>query len=193
MHKDPLHRGCFLMNAAKTVMQLKNHPSICYWTIFNEAWGQFDSDEVYETFKGWDDTRFIDSTSGWFRRKNSDVDSRHVYFKKVKITGDGVKPLILSEFGGKTYKAEGHIFNPEKSYGYGGCGDISELNRAVAALYMDEVVPCVKNGLCGAIYTQVSDVEDEINGLLTYDRRVEKLTSETMCPVAEALMGAMEE
>jgi beta-galactosidase/beta-glucuronidase len=193
MHKDHLHRICFLMNAAKTVMQLKNHPSICYWTIFNEAWGQFDSDEVFETFKGWDDTRFIDSTSGWFRRKNSDVDSRHVYFRKVKLTGDGVKPLVLSEFGGKTYKAEGHIFNPEKSYGYGGCDSLAALNDAVAALYYDEVVPCVHQGLCAAIYTQVSDVEDEINGLLTYDRRVEKLNEQTMLGVAEALARAIEE
>ena len=192
LHKDQLHRLCFLMNAAKTVTQLKNHPSICYWTIFNEAWGQFDSDEVFETFKTWDDTRFIDSTSGWFRRKKSDMDSRHVYFRKVKLTGDGVKPLILSEFGGKTYKTEGHIFNPEKSYGYGGCGDIAELNKAVAALYMDEILPCIPKGLCGAIYTQVSDVEDEINGLLTYDRRVEKLTESAMAPVAEALYKAME-
>ena len=192
LHKDQLHRTSFLLNAAKTVMQLKNHPSICYWTIFNEAWGQFDSDEVYETFRQWDDTRFIDSTSGWFRRKKSDVDSRHVYFKKVKLTGDGRKPLVLSEFGGKTYKTGGHIFNPEKSYGYGGCGDIAELNKAVAALYMDEIVPCIRNGLCAAIYTQVSDVEDEINGLLTYDRRVEKLTESAMVPVAEALKRAME-
>ena len=192
MHSDHLHRLSFLMNAAKTVTQLKNHPSICYWTIFNEAWGQFDSDEVFETFRGWDDTRFIDSTSGWFRRKKSDVDSRHVYFKKVKLVGDGVKPLVLSEFGGKTYKTEGHIFNPRKSYGYGGCETIDALNAAVAALYLDEIVPCVRNGLCGAIYTQVSDVEDEINGLLTYDRRVEKLLCETMLPVAEALNKALE-
>ena len=193
MHKDQLHRLCFLMNAAKTVTQLKNHPSICCWTIFNEAWGQFDSDEVYETFKTWDDTRFIDSTSGWFRRNKSDVDSRHEYFKKVKLTGDGVKPLVLSEFGGKTYKTEGHIFNPEKSYGYGGCEDIASLNNAVAARYLEEIVPCIRKGLCAAIYTQVSDVEDEINGLLTYDRRVEKLTETAMLPVAEALKAAMEE
>ena len=193
LHKDKLHRLCFLMNAAKTVMQLKNHPSICYWTIFNEAWGQFDSDDVFETFSGWDDTRFIDTTSGWFRREKSHVDSRHVYFRKIKLSGDGVKPLVLSEFGGKTYKTENHIFNPEKSYGYGGCDSLENLNKAVAALYMDEILPCVKKGLCAAIYTQVADVEDEINGLLTYDRRVEKLREETMIPVAKALAAALEE
>ena len=193
LHRDQLHRSRFLMSMIKTVKQLRNHPSICYWTIFNEAWGQFDSDYVFGEFKKLDDTRFVDSTSGWFRRKQSDVDSRHVYFKKVRLKGDGKLPLVLSEFGGKTYKAEGNIFNPEKSYGYGGCGTLEELNKAVAALYMDEIVPCIRNGLCAAIYTQVSDVEDEINGLLTYDRKVEKLKPEVMLPVAEALARTIRE
>ncbi|MBQ7002147.1 MAG: glycoside hydrolase family 2 [Oscillospiraceae bacterium] len=192
LHKDENHRRMFKACAKAAVEQLKNHPSVCYWTIFNEAWGQFDSDNVYEWFKTLDDTRFIDSTSGWFRRKKSDVDSRHVYFKKVKLAGDGVKPLVLSEFGGKTYKAEGHLFNPDKSYGYGGCETLDDLNQAVETLYREEIIPCIERGLCAAIYTQVSDVEDEINGLLTYDRKVEKLRPEVMRPVAEALQKAIE-
>ena len=193
LHGDPRERKMFLEGMTATVNQLKNHPCICYWTIFNEAWGQFDSDNVYETFKKLDDTRFIDSTSGWFRRKKTDVDSRHVYFRKVKLKGDGKKPLVLSEFGGKTYKCEGHVFNPDKSYGYGGCDSLQALSEAVSNLYKDEILPCAKNGLCAAIYTQVSDVEDEINGLLTYDRAVEKLNAETMLPIAEALQKAVEE
>ena len=191
LHKDELSRKRFLEGAAAVVNQLRNHPCICYWTIFNEAWGQFDSDNVYEQFKLLDDTRFIDSTSGWFRQKKSDVDSRHVYFRKVKLQGDGVKPLVLSEFGGKTYKAEGHIFNPDKSYGYGGCETREALNDAVVKLYVEEIVPCAKNGLCAAIYTQVSDVEDEINGLVTYDRKVEKLDAPRMLEVAAALQQAV--
>jgi len=192
LHGDVVSRKRFLEGAAATVNQLKNHPCICCWTIFNEAWGQFDSDNVYEQFRQLDDTRFIDSTSGWFRRKKSDVDSRHVYFRKVRLHGDGRKPLVLSEFGGKTYKAEGHVFNPDKSYGYGGCETREALNEAVVKLYMDEIVPCAGAGLCAAVYTQVSDVEDEINGLLTYDRKVEKLDAEKMLPVAAALQQAME-
>ena len=171
---------------------MKNHPSICLWTIFNEAWGQFDSDNIYEWFRTLDDTRFIDTTSGWFRREKSDVDSRHVYFRKVNLKGDGKKPLILSEFGGKTYKAENHVFNPDKSYGYGGCGTLEQLNTAVKKLYLEEVLPCIEKGLCAAIYTQVSDVEDEINGVMTYDRKICKLQPETMVPVAAALQKAME-
>ena len=193
LHRDQLHRTQFLLSMVKTVFQLRSHPCICYWTIFNEGWGQFASDEVYEQFAEYDNTRFVDSTSGWFRRKLSDVDSRHVYFKKVQLKGDGKRPLVLSEFGGKTYKEEGHIFNPEKVYGYGGCETREDLNKAVAALYNDEILPCIKNGLCAAIYTQVSDVEDEINGLLTYDRKVEKLNPETMLPIAQALQKANRE
>ena len=192
LHKDEASREMFRKCAEALVKQLKNHPSICLWTIFNEAWGQFDSDNVYTWFKQLDDTRFIDATSGWFRREKSDVDSRHVYFRKVKLKGDGRKPLILSEFGGKTYKAVGHLFNPDKSYGYGGCETLEQLNKAVEKLYMEEIVPSIRNGLCASIYTQVSDVEDEINGLLTYDRKLCKLTQETMVPVAEALRAALE-
>ena len=192
LHKDAQTRRKFLTGMEATVGQLKNHPCICYWTIFNEGWGQFDSDNVYEQFRKLDDTRFIDTTSGWFRREKTDVDSRHVYFRKVKLKGDGKKPLVLSEFGGKTFKCEGHVFNPDKSYGYGGCDSLCSLQQAVKKLYMDEVLPCVKQGLCAAVYTQVSDVEDEINGLLSYDRKVEKLSADEMLPVTEALQNAIE-
>ena len=191
LHPNPYERQRFLQCMEATVNQLKNHPSICYWTIFNEAWGQFDSNSVYEQFKKLDDTRFIDSTSGWFRQKKSDVDSRHVYFRKVNLKA-GEKPLVLSEFGGKTYKAEGHVFNPDKSYGYGGCETLEALNDALVKLYTEEIIPNAKKGLCAAIYTQVSDVEDEINGLVTYDRKVEKVDPAKMLPIAEALQQAME-
>ena len=191
--KDKADREVFLREAKATVEQLYNHPCICYWTIFNEGWGQFDCDEVYEKFIHFDNTRFIDTTSGWFRRKRTDVDSRHVYFGKLeKLKGDGVKPLVLSEFGGKTYKVEGHIFNPDKSYGYGGCDTLERLNGEVEKLYMDGILPCIEKGLCASIYTQVSDVEDEINGLVTYDRKVEKLKPEVMLPVARALQERIE-
>ena len=191
-HKDPAGRRAFLDGMQATVKQLKNHPCIFYWTIFNEGWGQFESDKVYEQLRALDDTRWIDSTSGWFRRKKTDVDSRHVYFRKVNLKG-GEKPLVLSEFGGFSYKVEGHVFNTDKEYGYGSYDSLEAFGEAVAAVYREQVVESAKNGLCAAVYTQVSDVEDEINGLLTYDRKVEKLTAEIMLPVAEALQAAVRE
>ena len=186
-------RQMFLQFMEAEVNQLRNHPCICQWTIFNEAWGQFDSDNVFDQFVKLDDTRWIDATSGWFRQKKSPIDGRHVYFRKVELEADGKKPMVLKEFGGYTYKAEGHIFNSDKSYGYGTQQTLEDLNEAVRKLYMEEILPCVRKGLCGSIYTQVSDVEDEINGLLTYDRRVEKLLPEVMLPVARALQEALEE
>ena len=191
LHPDQDTRTFFRNAMAATVEQLRSHPSIVYWTIFNEGWGQFCADEMYHELRAQDDTRWIDATSGWFRRKETDVDSRHVYFRKVRLKGDGKKPLVLSEFGGKTYKAEGHIFNPEKTYGYGGCETPEALAAAMEKLYLQEVLPCIGRGLCAAVYTQVSDVEDEINGLLTYDRKVCKLTPETMLPIAEKLTEAL--
>ena len=193
LHKDAKIRQGFYKGMEATVAQLKNHPCICYWTIFNEGWGQFDSDRVFEQFRHLDDTRFIDTTSGWFRRKKTDVDSRHVYFRKVKLQGDGKKPLVLSEFGGKTYRCDGHVYNPDKTYGYGGCQSLEALAGAMESLYLDEVLPCIQKGLCAAVYTQVSDVEDEINGILTYDRKMCKLNPETMLPIAKALQEAMQD
>ena len=192
LHRDERSRNAFRQGAADAVNQLKNHPCICYWTIFNEGWGQFDSDRVCGWFRTLDATRFIDTTSGWFRGKNTDVDSRHQYFGKLRLTGDGLRPLVLSEFGGKTWRVEGHIFNPDKTYGYGACPTREALNEAVAALYRESIVPAVEKGLCAAIYTQVSDVEDEVNGLITYDRRVVKLDADTMLPISRALQDAME-
>ena len=191
LHRDPRSRKRFLEGMEATVNQLKNHPSICYWTVFNEAWGQFDSDNVFDAFLELDDTRFVDATSGWFRQKKSQVDSYHVYFRKVRLKA-GQRPLVLSEFGGKTYRAEGHVFNPDKTYGYGGCETLEALNEALVKLYAEEIIPLAKEGLCAAIYTQVSDVEDEINGLVTYDRKVEKVDPAKFLPVAEALRKAME-
>lgn len=185
-HRNKACRQRFLSGMAATVNQLYSHPSICYWTIFNEGWGQFDSDRVYEQMKALDDSRFIDTTSGWFRRKKSDVDSRHVYFKPIRLKGDG-RPLVLSEFGGYSYKIPGHVFNTEQTYGYGKFEDPKAFADAVERLYLEQVIPAVKTGLCAAIYTQVSDIEDETNGILTYDRKECKLPSETMQAIAEKL------
>ena len=192
MHRDPATRDAFLRGMEATVNQLKNHPCILYWTIFNEGWGQFDSDNVYHHLKAMDDTRWIDSTSGWFRRTETDVDSRHVYFKPIKLKA-GEKPLVLSEFGGYSFKPEGHVFNTEQTYGYGKFEDQNAFADAVEKLYREQVIPAVKNGLCAAIYTQVSDVEDETNGLLSYDRKAAKLTPERMILIANALRDALTE
>ena len=186
-HKDPKTRERFLQSMEQTVAQLSNHPCILYWTIFNEGWGQFDSDNVYQKFRALDDTRIIDTTSGWFRRKCSDVESLHIYFGPWNQIRPSKKPVVLSEFGGYTYPVKEHLFNPDNAYGYKACASQEEFQSQILALYGNKVIPAISKGLCGAICTQVSDVEDEINGFLTYDRKVCKADEKVMMSLSNQL------
>ena len=187
MHRDPDARAAFLAGMEATVRQLKNHPCICYWTIFNEGWGQFDSETAYHRLKELDSSRFVDTTSGWFRGSTSDVESLHIYFDMWHRMKPSDKPIVLSEFGGFTYSAPGHSYNPEKSYGYGTCKTPGELTQRIRKIYEQHVIPAISKGLCASIYTQVSDVEEEINGLMTYDRKVVKPDEAVMLKIAEQL------
>ena len=189
-HPDSAARKAFLDAMEATVRQLKNHPCICYWTIFNEGWGQFDSANAYRRLKALDSSRFIDTASGWFRGSESDVESLHIYFGMWHRMKPSKKPLVLSEFGGFTYRVAGHIYNPNKSYGYGTCKTAWELNRRLTEVYREHVIPAARKGLCASVYTQISDVEDEINGILTYDRRAVKPDPAVMCEIARELQSA---
>ncbi len=180
----------FVEHTEGTVRQLYNHPCIVAYTIFNEGWGQFNSDEMYDRVKALDGTRLIDSTSGWFAQKKNDFDSEHIYFrtKKLKIKK---RPLFVSECGGYSLAVEEHLFNPKKAYGYGKTKDSHELTETIANMYRKMLLPAIAKGACGCIYTQLSDVEDEINGLYTYDRKVCKVEKELMRKVAEELYAEM--
>ena len=186
MHKQTAKREAFVLSMEKTVSSLYNHPSICYWTIFNEGWGQFCSSEMYQHLKSIDRTRFIDSASGWFSGGMTDVDSEHIYFKKLKLKIKN-KPLVLSEFGGYSYKPENHVFNLKKTYGYGKLKTREEFVNAFCNLYKNQVLPLKKSGLSAAVYTQISDVEDETNGLLSFDRKVLKILPEEFLKLSKEL------
>ena len=186
MHNSQNQRKSFVESLRKTIRQLHNHPCIITWTVFNEGWGQFNGSEMYDIIKKIDQTRIIDTASGWFGGVKSDVESIHVYFKPVRIP-KSEKPVLLSEFGGYSCKIPDHSFNTEKNYGYRFFHDQEEFADALYTLYKQEIVPVVDKGLCGAVYTQVSDVEDETNGLLTYDRKVCKVSEKPMKSIAERL------
>ena len=190
-NRDGASRSEFLSSMEKTVCHLSNHPSICLWTIFNEGWGQFDAGGAYERLRALDPSRFIDSASGWFTPSMTDVDSSHIYFGKLKLGKRRDLPQILSEFGGYVWKDPEHSFNLQKTYGYRIFKTREEFASAFRKVYLSEVVPLAKEGLCASIWTQVSDVEDETNGLYTYDRKVLKLTPEETEGVNEALQDAL--
>ena len=179
LHSDTESRRIFLDTMAETINLLYNYPSVLYYTIFNEGWGQFTADDVYKDAKVLDSTRIFDATSGWFWQKESDVDSHHVYFKKLKTKINPEKPAVISEFGGYSYRCQGHLFG-EKNYGYKTFETRKEFEEAVISLYENEALPLVKKGVSALIYTQISDVEDETNGFLTYDRKVVKADFEAL-------------
>lgn len=173
----------------ETQKLLYNHPCIVAYTIFNEGWGQFESDRLYALAKKTDPTRLYDATSGWFAQMDNDFDSIHIYFgpRKPKVKQ---RPVFLSEFGGYSYLVPEHIYT-NKSYGYGTCKTSEELFRRLEARYEELVIPYIREGLCGSIYTQLSDVEDEINGLYTYDRKVCKVNPADMLTLADRIYKEM--
>ncbi len=176
----------FKEHTGQTIWQLYNHPCIVAYTIFNEGWGQFDSDAMYDFVKELDDTRLIDSTSGWFWQEKSDFDSEHIYFKTIDLKVKE-RPLFVSECGGFSRKIEGHFYSKYKSYGYGSAESEEALTRRMEEMYCKMILPGIAKGVCGCIYTQLSDVEDEINGLYTYDRKVCKVNKESLQHLANKL------
>ena len=192
MERDSKVRDRFYSSMELMVKHLRNHPSICLWTIFNEGWGQFESSKAHDRLKALDPTRLIDTASGWFYPEKSDVLSLHVYFKKFRMKLSE-KPVLLSEFGGYSYKIKDHSFNLGKTYGYRFFKEQDAFMNALEKLYLDELIPAVKAGLSGAIYTQVSDVEDETNGLLTYDRAVCKADESRMLEIAKQIRQLSEQ
>ncbi len=190
-HPNRAARKAFLEGLESTVRQLRNHACICYCTIFNEGWGQFDSTAAYRKLKLLDSSRFIATVSGWFRGGETDVATDHCYFKTFRLR-ETEEPYVLSEFGGYAMKLPDHAFNPHKTYGYRIYNDQAALEKAVCDLYEKEIIPAVSKGLCGCVYTQVSDVEDETNGLVTYDRRVTKVSAEAMNAIAVRLQEEMD-
>ncbi len=172
-------RYAFKRMVDETLAQLYNCPCIGVWVPFNEGWGQFDSAFYTEYIKAQDSTRIIDSVSGWHDQgeKKTALKSLHIYYTPLKVPKDK-RPVVLSEFGGYSMKMQGHTF-AEKEFGYKKFKTQEKLVNALRKLYLKKLKPLIKKGLCGCIYTQVSDVEEEINGLVTYDRAVLKV------PVAE--------
>ena len=158
-----------------TVEHLYNVPSISTWVPFNEAWGQFDAARVAEDVKSQDPTRTVDHASGWFDQKAGDFNSVHNYFRKLKVEKDEKRAFVISEYGGYACHISGHS-SVERIFGYKKFDTLGDLSNAYHELYEGQVLPLVKQGLSGVVYTQLSDVEEEVNGLVTYDRKVLLLT-----------------
>lgn len=185
---DERYRQQWRRACRETVSYLRNHPSVVSWVLFNEGWGQFDAAAAVEEVRRLDATRPIDSVSGWYDQHAGDFLSVHNYFRPLEVYADsprklqgeaaqrGGRAFVVSEFGGAVFRVEGHSAFAE-SYGYDTFADVQAWRAAVSQSVRDAAA-LERQGLAGFVYTQLSDVEEEVNGLLTYDRRVNKLKEE---------------
>ena len=175
-----MERELWLKDLKGMIEHLYNVPSIAMWVIFNEGWGQFDVKKAYELVKTMDQTRTIIPCSGWHDQKIGDIRSWHVYFRPYKFKKDPLdRCVILSEFGGYQLPIQGHLVS-EEPYGYKDIKDSSHLEAELTELYANQIYPGKMKGLSASVFTQLSDVEREVNGLLTYDRKVLKINPQVM-------------
>ena len=166
-------RAEFVREMKETIRLLKGHPSICTWVIFNEGWGQFQTKELTRIAREADPDRLIDPASGWFDQGGGDLQSVHNYFFRLKVRPEKERAAVLSEIGGHTYRETDHSAC-EELYGYGACRDKEALGRAYREL-TKKVKKIFPQGLCASVYTLWTDIEEEINGVYTWDREVRKI------------------
>ena len=159
---------------------LYNYTSICCWVPFNEGWGQFDAKRIGDAIKEADPSRFVDHASGWYDQKGCDFRSMHKYILPVILPKYDGRPIVLSEYGGYSQKIRGHVWNWEKSFGYQMYANKVALTNAYKNLHEKQIIPNIKKGLSATVYTQVSDVEFEVNGILSYDRELVKIDEDVI-------------
>ncbi len=173
---DRANREEFIAELEGLVRHLMGHACVVMWVPFNEAWGQFDARGAARFLRRLDPTRLVDHASGWFDQGAGDVRSRHRYVLALRRPpARDRRPYLVSEYGGLNLAVPGHLWHESARFGYRFFDDQAALAEAFTRLYRDQLVPLVRHGLAGCVYTQVSDVEIETNGLLTYDREVLKL------------------
>ena len=181
----PAGREEYAHELADTVQALRCHPCIACWVPFNEGWGQFDAGKAVQALRTLDGTRLVDEASGWFDQGGGDVHSLHNYFYPLCIRPQK-RTVALSEYGGIAWPMPGHE-PPHKTYGYGTAKDRQELTARYKKLQLKTVLPQLEKGLSALVYTQLTDVEDEVNGLFTYDRAAVKPDANAVRSVNAAL------
>lgn len=183
---DEAGRKQYYEDLAEMVKQLYNHPSIAVWVPFNEGWGQFDATKATELIRSLDATRLVNEACGWFDQQGGDMFSIHNYIRKLKVSPKKDRVVALTEFGGYAFPIPGHLAC-DKEFGYKNYKTKEELTAAYQLLFEEQIYPNLEQGLCSAIYTQTSDIEEEINGLMTYDREVNKFQEDVLKEVHKKL------
>lgn len=173
-NRTPESKTQFEIELARMIDSLENHPSIVLWVVFNEAWGQFDTERLTDWVKERDPSRLVINASGWHDRKVGDVIDRHVYPGPGGSPPEENRASVLGEFGGLALGVDGHTWTPA-FWGYQGTSSQADLTRRYERLLRKVWKLRDEPGLSAAVYTQITDVESECNGLFSYDRRVLKV------------------
>ena len=174
------------------MLQLRNHPSIVVWVPFNEAWGQFDTEKVVDYTRSIDATRLINSASGGNSRLCGDILDNHNYPNPVmKFRSGGAQIDVLGEYGGIGYAVPGHLWQENNNWGYQGLAKDSAEVLAIYSAYAREFIPEILSGVSAGVYTQTTDVEGEVNGLMTYDRAVIKMDEKALRAINEKVIATL--
>lgn len=186
---DAAGRAAYYAELTEMVTQLYSCPCIVMWVPFNEGWGQFDAAEAARRIEALDKTRTIDHASGWHDQRIGSIQSLHVYFYPYRYKPDRLgRAVVLSEFGGYQLPVAGHTWN-DANFGYKGYKTPEALMEAYRKLFETQILPARRKGLAASVYTQLSDVEDEVNGFVTYDRKVEKLDAGAVRAINQRLIS----
>ncbi|MCW2786525.1 MAG: Beta-galactosidase [Marmoricola sp.] len=178
---DTAAREEFRAEVTQTVTLLRNVVSIAVWTPFNEGWGQFDANAIAAAVKKLDPTRAVNHVSGWIDQGGGDVKSFHSYLRPFRLRPrkNERRVYALTEYGGYSLAVDGHDASAVE-YGYRHCETPEDLAAGFVALHYDQIQDAVDLGVAATVYTQLSDVEDELNGLLTWDREALKIPADTV-------------
>ena len=178
----------FTKELKEMVEALTDAVCICTWVPFNEGWGQFDAAAATALLWTLDPTRPVDHASGWHDQGAGDYKSIHKYIFKVRPPHPDGRAFALTEYGGYSQVLDGHVWDKENSFGYRMYPDKAALTAAYRKLHEEQILPLLKKGLCVSIYTQLTDVELEVNGLFTYDRAVCKLDEAVVKEINQKLV-----
>lgn len=181
----------FRQELHQMVREYDNYPSIIAWVPFNEGWGQHNTEELTKLVRKWDPTRLIDSASGWHDRGTGDIKDIHAYPGPEAPQPEEDRAAALGEFGGLGLPLEGHTWQGEENWGYQGYENKEALTDAMIEQFKQVRMMAAKPGLSASVYTQVSDVETEVNGVLTYDRDVIKPDVERLRHINKLLRGPL--
>jgi hypothetical protein len=164
----------FKLELKRMIDNLRNHPSIIVWVPYNEGWGQYDTPGISRMIKEHDPTRLVNSASGWADRGVGDIHDIHAYPGPAIPKLEDRRAIVLGEFGGLGLPVEGHTWQDRDNWGYRNFRTAKELTNAYEVLIRN-LYPMTDKGLSAAVYTQTTDVEIEVNGMMTYDRAVIKM------------------